>query len=131
LCGDNVSLVDTSQGNTVDLEGAGDHEKATFELLQEYSPLATEPTGEDDDNGARCQCGAKTWSTVGFAGFLGLRLHFGGVETRSLVYGNKTFAAVLGTANLIMEGNKFSSANGKGQTSKCSVGSTFTVLVAA
>ena len=49
--GDDVSGVDSSQGNAVDLEGAGDEEDTLLEGLQENDPLASEATSEEDENG--------------------------------------------------------------------------------
>lgn len=50
-CGDDVSGVDSAQGNTVDLEGAGDQEDTLVEGLQENDALATEATSEEDQDG--------------------------------------------------------------------------------
>lgn len=50
--GDDVSGVDSSEGNTVDLEGAGDEEDALVESLQEDDSLAAEAAGEEDEDGA-------------------------------------------------------------------------------
>lgn len=51
-CGDDVSRVDATEGDTVDLEGAGDEEDALVEGLEEDDALATEATGEEDQDGA-------------------------------------------------------------------------------
>lgn len=53
--GDDVSGVDPSQGNTVDLEGAGDEQDALVEGLQEDDALATETAGEQDQDGTGLQ----------------------------------------------------------------------------
>lgn len=50
--GDDISGVDSSQGNTVDLEGAGDEENTLVEGLEEDDALAAEATGEEDQDGA-------------------------------------------------------------------------------
>lgn len=50
-CGDDVSGVDPSQGNTVDLEGAGNEEDTLVEGLEEDDALATEATSQQDQNG--------------------------------------------------------------------------------
>lgn len=49
--GDNVSGVDASQGNTIDLEGAGHEEDALVEGLEEHDTLASESASQEDENG--------------------------------------------------------------------------------
>lgn len=49
--GDDVSGVDPSQGNAVDLEGTSDEEDTLVEGLQENDALATESTSEEDEDG--------------------------------------------------------------------------------
>lgn len=49
--GDDVASVDPPEGNTVDLEGAGDEEHALVEGLEEDDALAAEATGEEDQDG--------------------------------------------------------------------------------
>lgn len=49
--GDDVSGVDSSQGDTVDLEGTGDQEDTLVESLEEDDALAAEATGEEDQDG--------------------------------------------------------------------------------
>lgn len=51
--GDDVSGVDASQGDTVDLEGAGDEENTLVEGLEEHDALASESTSQQDENGTR------------------------------------------------------------------------------
>lgn len=53
--GDDVSGVDSSQGNTVDLEGASDEEDTLVEGLQEDDTLAAETASEQDQDGAGLQ----------------------------------------------------------------------------
>lgn len=53
--GDHVAGVHTAEGNTVDLEGAGDEEDTLVEVLQEDNTLAAEATGEEDQNGTGLQ----------------------------------------------------------------------------
>lgn len=50
--GDDVSGVDSAEGNTVDLEGAGDEEDALVKGLQEDDTLATETASEEDEDSA-------------------------------------------------------------------------------
>lgn len=49
--GDDVSGVDSSQRDTVDLEGAGDEEDTLVEGLEEDDTLAAEAAGEEDQDG--------------------------------------------------------------------------------
>lgn len=48
---DNVAGVDAAEGNTVDLERAGDEEDALAKVLQEDDALATEAASEEDEDG--------------------------------------------------------------------------------
>jgi hypothetical protein len=50
--GDDVARVDSPEGDTVDLEGAGDEEDTLVECLDEDDALAAEATGQEDQNGA-------------------------------------------------------------------------------
>jgi hypothetical protein len=50
--GDNVAGVHAAEGNTVDLEGAGDKEDTLVEGLEEDDPLAAETASEEDQDGA-------------------------------------------------------------------------------
>lgn len=49
--GDHVAGVDAAQGNTVDLEGAGNQENTLLEVLEEDHALATEAASEQDQDG--------------------------------------------------------------------------------
>lgn len=49
--GDDVAGVDTTEGDTVDLEGAGDEENTLVESLEEDDALATETASEEDQDG--------------------------------------------------------------------------------
>lgn len=49
--GDHVAGVDTADGDTVDLEGAGDEENTLVEVLEEDDTLATEAASEEDQDG--------------------------------------------------------------------------------
>lgn len=95
--GNNVSLVNTSNGNTVHLERTSDEEKTRVELLEENDALATETTGEEDENGSGGDGGLELGLLVDLAVGLGDTNVFGGVEARSLLGGDETLAAVLGT----------------------------------
>ena len=58
-CGDNVSRVDAAEGNTVDLERAGNEQDTLIEGLQEDDALATEPTSEQNQDGAGLEGAAR------------------------------------------------------------------------
>lgn len=53
--GDDVSGVDSSQGDAVDLEGASDEQDTLVEGLEEDDTLAAEATGEKDQDSAGLQ----------------------------------------------------------------------------
>lgn len=48
--GDHIASVNSSQGDTVDLEGTGNEENTLVEVLEEDNTLATEAAGEEDEN---------------------------------------------------------------------------------
>jgi hypothetical protein len=48
--GNDVAGVHPSEGDTVDLEGAGNEENTLVEVLEENDTLATEATGEEDQD---------------------------------------------------------------------------------
>lgn len=50
--GDNVGLVNATKGDTVDLEGTGHEEETRGELTENDNALASESTGEEDDDGS-------------------------------------------------------------------------------
>jgi len=65
--GDDVSGVDSSQGDTVDLEGAGDEEDTLVEGLQEDDTLATEAASEEDEDSAGLEGLARSPRSDGLA----------------------------------------------------------------
>ena len=75
--GNDVSGVDSSQGDTVDLEGTGDQQGVVFEVLKVHHSLAAETTGEEDEHGTRGDRGPELVGTsnlsrnTGDAGVLG------------------------------------------------------------
>lgn len=95
--GNHVGLVDTSDGDTVDLEGAGDEQKTRFELLKEDNALATEAASEEDEDGTRGDVGLELGLLVDLAVGLGDTGLLGGVEAGSLLGGDEALATVLGT----------------------------------
>jgi len=66
--GDNISGVDAAEGNTVDLEGAGNEEDALVEGLEEDDTLATEATGQENQDGTGLEGAAGSPGTGGLAG---------------------------------------------------------------
>ena len=58
-CGDDVSRVDATKGDTVDLEGAGDEQDTLVEVLEEDDALAAEPTSEQDQDGTGLEGAAR------------------------------------------------------------------------
>ena len=64
---DDVSGVDTAQGNTVDLEGTGDEQDTLVKRLEEDDTLATEATGEEDQDGAGLERLARSPGADGLA----------------------------------------------------------------
>lgn len=67
-CGDDVAGVDSAEGNTVDLEGAGNEEDALGEGLEEDHTLATVAAGEEDQDGTRLERCARLVGALGLAG---------------------------------------------------------------
>ena len=53
--GDNVTSVDSAEGNTVDLERTSNEENALWEVLQEDDTLATEATSEENKDSTRSE----------------------------------------------------------------------------
>lgn len=66
-CGDDVAGVDSSEGDTVDLEGAGDEKDTLVESLQENNALATETASEQDQDGTRLESLARLPGADGLA----------------------------------------------------------------
>ncbi len=100
--GDNVGLVDTSDGDTVDLERTSDEKKTGVELLQEYDALATETTSKEDEDGTGGDGRLELGGLVDLAVGLGDTGLLGGVEAGSLLGGDETLATVLGTLDLLL-----------------------------
>jgi len=98
--GNDVGLVDTLEGNTVDLEGAGDEQQARLELLQEDNALATVATGQEDEDGSGDDGAAELGNTSVLAVLLGDSNILSGVEAGSLGGSNDAGTTVLGTLDL-------------------------------
>jgi hypothetical protein len=71
--GNNVSLVDATERDTVDLEGSSDQKKARGELSEENNTLALEATGQKNEDGARGDGSAKLSRAANDAASNGLR----------------------------------------------------------
>lgn len=92
--GDNVGLRDTTEGNTVELEGASDEEEARVELLKEDDAATGEATGEKDQDSSRGDRSAERGLGNSLARDLGLADVLGGVVLRSLLGRDQALAAV-------------------------------------
>lgn len=60
--GNGVDLVDTLDGNSVDLEWSGDGKETRLQLFKEYNSLSLESAGEEDENGAWLNTLSKLWT---------------------------------------------------------------------
>lgn len=69
-CSNDVAGVNSSQGNAVDLEGAGDKQNTLVEGLQEDNPLAAEAASEQDQDGTGLQGLARLPGADGLADLL-------------------------------------------------------------
>jgi hypothetical protein len=69
--GNNVSGVDSSQGNTVDLEWARDQQGVVLQVLQVDNSLASESTGQEDQDSAWNQRGSQLLWARSLSGLLG------------------------------------------------------------
>ena len=98
--GNDVGLVDTLQGDTVDLEGTRDEQQTRLELLQEDNTLATVTAGQEDEDSSRDNGAAKLGLARSLAVLLGGSNILSCVEAGSLGGSNDTFATVLGTLDL-------------------------------
>lgn len=66
--GDHIAGVHPSERDTVDLEGAGNEEDTLVEVLEEDDTLATEATGEEDQNSAGLEALPELGGTQSLAG---------------------------------------------------------------
>ena len=66
-CGDDVSRVDATKRDTVDLERAGDEQNTLVEVLEQDDALAAEPTGEQDQDGTGLEGAARRPRADGLA----------------------------------------------------------------
>lgn len=100
--GDNVSLRDTTEGDTVELEGAGDEEEARVELLKEDDTATGEAASEEDQDSSGGDRGTESGLAGDLARDLGLANVLGGVVLRSLLGRDEALAAVaLATDSLL------------------------------
>lgn len=94
-----VSGVDSSERNTVDLEGAGDEQSAVLKRLEEDNSLASESASKENEDSA----GNKRRSDLGLVldlgdGDLG---GLGDVPLGGLLSGDGSATAVLGSSDLL------------------------------
>ena len=113
--GNDVGLVDTLEGDTVDLEGARDEQQARLELLQENNALATVTTGQKDEDGTGNDGAAELGNTGVLAVLLGDSNVLSGVEAGGLGSSNNAGTTVLGTLDLNgLVGDNSGSGDGTG-----------------
>jgi len=104
LGGDDVDLVDPSERASVDAERSGDEKKTGSQLLQEHNALSLVDTGDQDQNRAGGDGGAKLAVVHAerlLVGGLPLLAALSGQSARSLVELNDALVAVLLTADLL------------------------------
>lgn len=90
-----VGLVDATNGDAVDLEGASNQQEARLELLEEDDALAAETASEEDEDGSWLDALAELSGASNLAGSLGLLDVLGRVVARSLGDGDGTRTALL------------------------------------
>lgn len=56
--GNDISGIDSSEWDTVELVGTGNEEDTLWEVLEEDNTLATETASEEDEDSARLETGA-------------------------------------------------------------------------
>lgn len=66
-CGDDVSRVDATERNTVDLKGPSNEQDALVESLEKDDALAAEPTSEEDQNSTGLKRAARRPGADGLA----------------------------------------------------------------
>ena len=71
--GDHIAGVHTAERNTVDLEGTGNEENTLFEVLEEDDTLATEATGEEDEDSTGLEALPDLSGTQGLADLLAIK----------------------------------------------------------
>jgi len=101
--GNHICLVDTTQGNTVDLVGASHQQQSALQLLQEDDALSAETTSEEDKDGSGGDRGAKDGGFGVLARLLGLTDVLSRIEAGSLGGRNEALAAILFTADRLFD----------------------------
>lgn len=91
----NITGVNSSERNTVHLEGTRHKQSVVLKSLEEHNTLASESTGEDDQDSARNQGWSQSSGLLGLAVNLGGRSGLGGVPLLSLLGGDDSLASVL------------------------------------
>jgi hypothetical protein len=99
--GDDISLVDTSQGDTVDLVGTSDQQEARLESLEADNTLTAETSSQKDENGTGGDGSTDRGSLGGLARDLGLGDILSRVEAGSLVSRDNTLLTTLEFDSLI------------------------------
>mmetsp|Transcript_8449 Transcript_8449/g.12765 ORF Transcript_8449/g.12765 Transcript_8449/m.12765 type:complete len:215 (-) Transcript_8449:8-652(-) len=94
---DNISLVDTTEGNTVNLVGSSHKEKTRIQCLQADNTLSTEASREEDTDGSGGEGGADLGGVLLLgAGVLVLGHVVGGVVTGGFAGGGGCLGGLLG-----------------------------------
>lgn len=92
-----VSLVDTTEGNTVDLVGSSNKKKTRLQCLQADNTLSTETSREEDADGSGGEGGADLGGVLLLgAGVLGTGNVVGGVVTGRFASGGGSLGGLLG-----------------------------------
>jgi hypothetical protein len=99
--GNDISLVDTSHGDTVDLVGTSDQQETRVESLDADNTLTTETSSQKDDDGTGGNGSADSTSLGSLARLLGLGDILSGVETAGLVGRDNTLLATLEFDSLV------------------------------
>jgi hypothetical protein len=102
--GNDISLVDTSQWDTVDLVGTGDQQETRLKSLDANNTLTTETTSEKDKDSSGGDAAANGSSLSGLARLLGLGNILSGVEAAGLVGRDSTLLTTLKFNSLVSRG---------------------------
>ncbi len=93
--GNDVTSVNSSKRNTVDLEGTRDKESRVLKSLEEDNSLTTETTSKNDQDGTGDKRSTELLRSGGLTGLLESRSRLGGVPLLGLLGGNGSVGTVL------------------------------------
>lgn len=94
--GDHISGVDSSNGDTVNLEGARDQQSVVLQRLQVNNSLASESASKDDQNSTGYERRSKRSGLSGLSSSLRSRGRLSGIPLLGLVLGDNSFTTVVG-----------------------------------